>query len=76
MQNETIEKTVKSNYDFFNKVKIYYQAKKKKNKKRSQEYYRNLSEEEKIKKEIMLTWQIKRFQRKRKKKRIYEKVLP
>ena len=46
------------------KAKNYYQANKEKLQKRSRKYYRNFSEEEKIKREIMLTikieiWQVK-----------------
>ena len=33
MENKTIEKIVKNNYDFVNKTKNYYQPKKEKNKK-------------------------------------------
>ena len=35
MGNESIEKTVKSNYDFVNNAKTYYQGNKEKKRKRS-----------------------------------------
>ena len=59
MENKTIEKIVKNNYDFVNKTKNYYQAKKRKKQKRLREYYKNLSEEEKLNTEITLTTEIK-----------------
>ena len=59
MENKTIEKIVKNNYDFVNKTKYYFQAKKRKKQKRLREYYKNLSEEEKLNTEITLTTEIK-----------------
>ena len=46
------------------KAKNYYQANKEKLQKRSRKYYRNFSEEEKIKREIMLTIKTKIWQAK------------
>lgn len=55
----TVEKTIKNNYDFVdNKPQTLYQANKK-IPKRSWEYFRDDSEEERMKKDIMLTIEIK-----------------
>ena len=55
----TVEKTIKNNYDFVdNKTQTLYQANKK-IPKRSWEYFRDDSEEERMKKDIMLTIEIK-----------------
>lgn len=55
----TVEKTIKNNYDFVdNKAQTLYQANKK-IPKRSWEYFRDDSEEERMKKDIMLTIEIK-----------------
>ena len=51
MENDSVEKTRKNNFDFVdNKAKTCYQASEEKIRKRSLEYYRKLSQDEKIKK--------------------------
>ena len=78
MENDTVEKTVKSCYDLADntaKPENYYQANK--GKKRDLEYYKNLSEEEKLKKRSYANNRNKNMAEadREKRKKIYDKLL-